>query len=286
MALPPSNHNTIRIILIALVVVFVVGVSFLAWQSRWIREPRQQGTYQPQDELYTPSAASQPQELAWQQAEDGWRAMGQVPPCPINPMMKAPADLSQATAVLYPGQTRGGNYKPHGGFRFDTAPTNNITVTAPIDGYIVRGGRYLSEGEEQYTFDVMNSCGIMYRVGHLRFLPSNLQAIADTWPKAVEGDSRTQQVYPSVFVRQGEILATSIGIIGTKNTFFDWGAYDYRQENAASKSPAYQQLHAQDKELSWHALCWFDMLPLSDAMRVRSLPAGDSASGTTSDYCK
>jgi hypothetical protein len=125
----------------------------------------------------------------------------------------------------------------------------------------------------------------MYRVGHFRALPDNLQQIAASWPAATEGDSRTHEVNPPVFVRQGEVLATAVGIIGAKNTFFDWGVYDYRQTNAASASPAYQQAHAQDKELSWHAVCWFDLVSPSEAALIRSLPAGDPTSGTTSDYC-
>lgn len=226
------------------------------------------------------------QQLIWQQGENGWRSMETPPECPAQPIMKMPADISKVTGILYPGQTRGGNYKPHGGFRFDNTANDKVTVTAPIDGFIVRGGQYLADGEIQYTFDVMNNCGVMYRVGHFRALPDNLQKIADTWPAAVEGDSRTQQVNPAIFVKQGTVLATSVGIVESQNTFFDWGVYDYRQENAASQSSAYQTAHAQEKELAWHAVCWFDWLPSNDAAKVKSLPPGDPTSGKTSDYCK
>lgn len=232
------------------------------------------------------ATTSSPTELVWQQGEGGWRSTSTPPECPAQPMMKMPADITKVTGILYPGQTRGGNYKPHGGFRFDNSANADIKVTAPIDGFIVRGGSYIAEGEIQYTFDIMNNCGVMYRVGHFRALPESLQKIADTWPEPKEGDSRTEQVNPAVYVKQGTTLATSVGIIKNRNTFFDWGVYDYRQQNESSKSTAYQQLHAQDKELSWHAVCWFDWLPNSDAAKVKSLPAGDPASGKTSDYCK
>lgn len=225
-------------------------------------------------------------QLIWQQGEGGWRAMQTPPKCPDQPIMKSPVDISKVTGILYPGQTRGGNYKPHGGFRLDGTANDKVTVTAPIDGFIVRGGRYMAEGEVQYTFDIMNNCGVMYRVGHFRALPANLQKLADTWPPAQEGDSRTQQVNPAIFVKKGEPLATSVGIVAAKNTFFDWGVYDYRQENEASKSASYQQAHLQEKELAWHAVCWFDWLPAADAAKVKSLPAGDPASGKKSDYCK
>lgn len=201
-------------------------------------------------------------------------------------MMKSPVDISKATSVLYPGQVRGGNYKPHGGFRFDSANNNEVEVVAPIDGFIVKGGHYLTNGEIQYTFDVMNNCGVMYRVGHLRSIPDNLKNLTASWPAAQEGDSRTNPVNPAIYIKTGETLASQVGIIKDKNTFVDWGVYDYRSQNEASKSAAYQQAHQQDKELSWHAVCWFDWLPSADAATIKTLPSADPASGKTSDYCK
>ncbi|MEX1995282.1 MAG: prepilin-type N-terminal cleavage/methylation domain-containing protein, partial [Candidatus Saccharimonadales bacterium] len=77
----------------------------------------------------------------------GWKVLGKKDPstprasssqqsggaCPAQPMMTSPADVSLATAVLYPGQTRGSDYKPHGGLRFDNAKGNKVTVRAPMD---------------------------------------------------------------------------------------------------------------------------------------------------------
>jgi hypothetical protein len=228
----------------------------------------------------------QPASLIWQQTDGGWKSAQTPPACASQPIMKMPADLSKASSILYPGQTRGGNYKPHGGVRFDAVKDNKVTVTAPIDGFIVRGGSYLAEGEIQYTFDVMNNCGVMYRVGHFRVLPDRLQKLADTWPQPQENDSRTHFVNPALYVAAGETLATTVGITKNQNTFFDWGVYDYRQQNEASKSASYQAAHAQDKELSWHAVCWFDWVPAKDSAAIASLPAGDPASGKNSDYCK
>lgn len=82
-------------------------------------------------------------------------------------------------------------------------------------------------------------------------------------------------------------MGTKVGVLGSNNTFFDWGVYDYRQENEASKSPAYQAAQSQYKELSWHAVCWLDdWMSSSEQKTLRALPAGDPASGKTSDYCK
>jgi type II secretory pathway pseudopilin PulG len=231
--------------------------------------------------------SAEPEQLIWQQTAEGWRSTQTPPSCPSQPMLKMPANISNVTSILYPGQTRGGNYKPHGGFRFDNATNNAVTVTAPLDGYIVRGSRYLADGtnEVQYTFDVMNNCGIMYRLGHLRELPTNLQKIVDTFPAAT-ASSATERVNPAVYVKQGDTFATKVGIITDKNTFFDWGVFDYRQENEASKSDAYRAAHPQS-ELTWHAVCWLkEWLPAQDVAAIAKLPAGDPTSAKSSDYCK
>lgn len=242
-----------------------------------------------QSQVTKTGSGEESQGSIWQQTATGWEAIKKAPDCPKQPMLKAPADINIVTAILYPGQTRGGNYKPHGGFRFDTASDNMITVTAPLEGYIVKGTRYIADGENevQYGFDIMNNCGIMYRVGHLRELPGNLQKIAETFPEAGPSSMNTN-VSPAVFVKQGEVLATKVGIIKTSNTFFDWGIYDYRQENEASKSAAYQSAHSEDKELAWHAVCWLQdgWLPNKDQAVLAGLPAGDPSSGKNSDYCK
>ncbi len=239
-----------------------------------------------QSALASPSSETLPStQLIWQQRDGDWQATSTPPTCEETLTLAPPTDLSKATSILYPGQTRGGNYKPHGGFRFDQSSNRSISVTAPIDGFIVRGGHYRAEGEIQYTFDVMNNCGVLYRVGHLRELPEEMMALTLAWPEAKEGDSRTQSISPPVFLKQGKTLGTAVGIIKDKNTFFDFGVYDYRTTNAASASSSYKTVHAQDKELSWHAICWFDWLSANDEAIVRGLPPGDPTSGKKSDYC-
>ena len=222
--------------------------------------------------------------IIWQQTENGWQSTETAPECPKQPMLKMPSDGSEVTSVLYPGQTRGGNYKPHGGFRFDESENNEITVKAPLDGYIVRGASYIAENEVQYTFDAMNNCGVMFRVGHLRELPDNLQKIADKWPRP-SSSSATQPVVPAVYIRQGDVLATKVGIINNQNgnnVFYDMGVYDYRQENQASRSATYQSVHSAEKELAWHAVCWLeDWLPQDDEKLLASLPPGDPSSKTS-----
>jgi hypothetical protein len=226
------------------------------------------------------------QGLVWRQDEDGWKSVQTPPACDDQPLLSAPTDISKATSVLYPGQTRG-QYKPHGGLRFDNAVDNNVIVEAPFDGYIVKATRNFAEGttEVQYGFDIMNNCGIMTRFGHFNEIPANLQAIANKLPEP-SADSRIENVNPAVKINKGDIIATKVGLISERNTFFDWGVYDYRQQNEASKSSEYQTAHPQ-KEFAWYGVCWLtDWLPAKDTAILASLPAGGGENGKASDYCK
>ena len=91
---------------------------------------------------------------------------------------------------------------------------------------------------------------------------------------------------PPVYIKQGEVLAAKVGITSEKNTFFDWGVYDYRQQNEASKSPTYRTAHPQG-EHAWYAVCWLkDWLPANDAALLSKLAAGGGESGKDSDYCE
>jgi hypothetical protein len=276
------------IIVVVLGILGFVGWKFMTRSDSKDTQPSSNSQTQPVDNSPTQETNAEPQEFIWRQAAAGWEAQQKVPECPAQPMLKAPANLSKATAVLYPGQTRGGNYKPHGGFRFDTITDNKVIVTAPIDGFVVRGTRFIAEGEIQYSFDIMNNCGVMYRIGHFRELPDKMQKIADTFPEA-GASSASQNVNPPVFVKQGEVIATKVGILSTKNTFFDWGVFDYRQQNEVSKSQAYQAAHGEGngKDIAWYAVCWLkDWLPANDQKTLAGLPAGDPTSGKNSDYCK
>ena len=87
-------------------------------------------------------------------------------------------------------------------------------------------------------------------------------------------------------VKKGEVVATASGFVTKKNVSMDFGVYDLRQPNTASKNSAYASAHAQEKESAFYGICWFDLLPSADAEKVKSLPAADSRAGKTSDYCK
>jgi hypothetical protein len=231
------------------------------------------------------AASSEPgaaDEVRWEYDGTAYRVHGTPPPCP-DPILQPPTDLALATSILYPGQTRGGEYKPHGGFRFDGLVNTDVDVVSPLDGEIVHAARYLVSGDQQYTFDIVHPCGIKIRVGHLLELPPAMQAIADQLPPAQELDSRTHPVEPPVAVAVGEVLGTAVGVHEGTNVFFDFGVYDLRQPNPSSADPAYAAAHPSDTET--YAVCWFDLLPADATARVRGLPSADGASGATSDYC-
>ncbi|MFZ2201895.1 MAG: hypothetical protein WAV56_00710 [Microgenomates group bacterium] len=203
-----------------------------------------------------------------------------------------PIDIDKATSILYPGQYRGGDYKAHGGFRFDDSRPDEIKVIAPYDAEVIAGARYPTDtGEIQYTFDFAHPCGIRYRFGHLLTLTPKFQEIADKFPLPEGLDSRTTEVYPPIKVKQDEVIATAVGLtrggdsaLGGINTFVDWGVYDYRQKNEASKDPAWAAKHPH--EIEQYAVCWFDWISAEDKAKVLSLPSSDYQSGKSSDYCK
>jgi len=221
------------------------------------------------------------QTITWMETADGWQASGTPSACPT--VIQAPADLTTATSILYPGQTRGNDYKPHGGVRFDTNTTNEVSVHVPMSGDVVRGSRYLVDGEVQYMFDIITPCGLMVRLGHLRELSPTFAAIAQKFPAAVEGDSQTTRVDPPASVTAGDEVATKVGIIKGHNTFFDFGVYNVLVKNAASQNATYAATH--DVTLAQHAICWFSLMSTTDKAIISKLPAADPTSGKKSDYC-
>jgi hypothetical protein len=235
--------------------------------------------------------AAQTANASWSFTGTGWQVNGTPPSCQ-NPLLTSlPTDLTKVTSILYPGQTRGGNYKPHGGFRFDEQTTNSVIVSLPLDAQLVDGGRYLVGGETQYVLDFITNCGLMLRLGHLLVVSPDIQTIVDKFPAPKEGDSRTTQVMPPVQFAAGTTLATEVGIkkdstTGSRNVFFDFGLFDLRNKNSASADSTWQAKHADDQSLAPYGTCWLTEVSNELSVELMALPAADSASGTTSDYCK
>ena len=221
--------------------------------------------------------------VRWRFVDGEWSATGTPPSCPEPLTFTTPVDLFRVTSILYPGQSRGGDYKAHGGFRLDgPGETGVVNVVAPMDATITRASRYLGGGELAYLFEFVNDCGIMYRFDHLLELGPPLQQVVSMLAPATEGDSRTTDIPPGFMVRGGEVVGTSIGFPAAGNFFFDWGVYDLRQRNSPGQSPVWQATHP--GEFAAWGICWFDNLSPGDAATVRSLPPS-GASASMSDYC-
>lgn len=217
-----------------------------------------------------------------------WQAIGNPPACPEPMVFPSPVNVNFASGILYPGQIRGNDYKPHGGFRYDNRDTNDIEVRAIMDGVVLKASKYLEEGEEQILFFYVNDCGFMVMHDHFLTLSPKLQAALDTVPVGREGDSRTTNIEPKVSIKSGEVLATEIGhknYKGQKNIFVDFGFYDLRRTNGVVYDAEFRARFPMIDEYGAHAVCWFDYLEANDASVVRNLPAGGHE-GKVSDYCR
>lgn len=200
--------------------------------------------------------------------------------CPDPLILQTPVDLNKVTAILYPGQTRGGDFKHHGGFRFDNSKPDDIEVKAPLDSYLKEAQAYMEDGEIQYIFDFAHACGIVYRLDHLETLSPKFAEFAKSLPvlseeewKSGSADHQKDLTNLNISVKQGEVIATAVGFRKTNNVFVDLGVYDLRGKRMFQNPRNF-------------AVCWFDMLPASDSAKVKSLPPGDSKSGKQSTLCK
>lgn len=224
---------------------------------------------------------SDPDQVAWQHDGIAWSASGTPPNCESPLLFPTPVSLSNATSVLFPGQLRG-DYKPHGGLRFDgTGQGPGVEIFVPMDATLRSAARYLESGIVQHVFEFVNECGIMYRLDHLLNLSSRFQQIAGTLPQAAEGQSQGTFFPPGTRVRAGELIATTIGVPG--NVFFDWGVYDLRSMNAVSSDANWLSAHPGDQ--APYAICWLEFLSPTDTAALTALPLPVAESGSMSDYC-
>jgi hypothetical protein len=221
-------------------------------------------------------------EVSWY-FDTEWKPRGNPPLCPDPFILQTPVDINLVTSILYPGQVRGGHYKAHGGLGFGNSKNEDITVKAPLDGLLVRGSRYIESGEIQYLFDIINTCGIMFRFDHLLTLSPKFAEVAEQLRQPIVDDTRTTLLDP-IPIKAGEVVATAVGFKKTGNVGVDFGVYDLRQKNQASKNPEWLLQHP--GEQATYALCWLELLPPADSTKAKSLPGGDFIMGKQSDYCR
>lgn len=265
-----------------LLVVLVLGAA--AFTVMRIKSKTAEVTPQPSVETTNPERAEEIP-IVWEARDGEWKTVGNVTPpaCPEPFEIKTPVDLNKIESILYPGQTRGGHYKAHGGFK---AMTANVEVKAPFDAQLVSGVRYIEQGEIQYLLAFIHPCGMMYRLDHLFVLAPTIQAQIELTPEAKVDDTRGNNLKDPITVKAGELIATEVGHRFNSNYGFDFGVYDLRKRNEAAQDPAYVAARGHEGSQSLYALCWLDLLnPASDSAKVRSLPATDFQMGKISDYC-
>lgn len=224
--------------------------------------------------------------------EQTWLPSETPPPCDVDLTFPSPVDLSLVSGILYPGQTRGSDYKPHGGFRFDGHVDTKIEVYAIMRGYIKKVARYDDGYAIQHQIFYINECGIMVMNDHILTLSPELEKVFNEHNVHVgrDGDSRTTEIHPPVYIEKGTLLATEVGYDyfpggqDYKNIFVDFGLYDLRMQNTANFSDEFKKSNANVNEYGKYGLCWFEYLSEEDEAFVRSLPAG-GVEGKVSDYC-
>jgi hypothetical protein len=277
------------LVIFPLLVIAGIGIFYFTSQ-RTIRNPGAAYTSNNQDdrseELPEESRMMGNSNIPWQFNGEEWQSQGTVLPCTEPVQFEFPADINLTTAVLYPGQIRGNDYKPHGGFAFTNSKNEDITVTIPMDAYLVKASRYIEQGEMQYFMVFINPCGIMYRLDHLSKLTPKFQELIDKLPPAQIDDSRTTPIEPPRYVVTGEEIATAVGFKNNSNVTFDLGIYDLRNKNEVSKNTEWASEHENDKEYAPYGVCMVNYFASGIFSKLKVLPAHDSASGKTSDYCK
>ncbi len=221
--------------------------------------------------------------VSWQFNGEAWQPSATPSACPNPLALLSPVNTELATKILYPGQYRNENYKPHGGFVFDGQKNADVTVTAPLDATLISGSRYIEDGEVQYMLWFEHPCGLAYRFDHLLTLDPAVQKLVDTLPEAKVNDSRTIRFATPLTVKAGETIATAVGFKKNSNISLDFGVYDLRKVNSAAQKNEFATKHKLEKEQAYYGICWFDLLPAEASRKVRALPAGVEGKG--SDYC-
>lgn len=283
------NQNGFHVVELVIVIVVIGILGFVGWRVMGNKQgqPRSANDNSSTTTQTEDSAIEQTQPLVlWERdSNNEWKTVGNAtPPACVEPIvLEPPVNLANVESILYPGQTRGGHYKAHGGFGM-SGNNNAAEVRAPMDGILMGGVRYYQDGELQYKFTFTNSCGISYMFDHLRALPENMQKIANTMPEAKVDDTRSNWKDGKTVFKKGDLIATEVGF--KNNVGFDFGVYDLRKQNEASKNTAFATARANEKSDTFYAVCWLDWFTPANNAIITSLPSRDQRMGKTSDYCK
>lgn len=222
-------------------------------------------------------------------AEGKWQASRRSTACPEPLLAMSPVDLTKATAILYPGQYRGMDYKPHGGIGFADSRNDEITVRLPMEARLAQASRYIQNGEVQYLLEFRHDCGVAYRFDHLLTLSPVFQEIINRIPEARPDDSRTTPLETEIFP-VGTVVATAVGLPSMQNVGLDFGVSDLRQPNSISTNSQWAQIHQSHWTSDAYGVCWFDLLSATDQEYISRLEAQYGVEypieRAVSDYCE
>ena len=238
----------------------------------------------------TPASTSNKAPVVWRFDGKEWISQGSVPQCP-SPLIPTGEllDFSKVLSIVQPGQIRGGSYKPHAGLRWSEfgGVVKGISIKAPFDGEVVAAAQYISEGNYQFTINIIHPCGIMLRLGHLLEPSDSIKKILSTIPPAIENDSR-ESFLSGTFIKKDQLIASEVGMVppaspDSLGTFMDLGIVDLRKKNPALDSSFKSNA---DVKYSLYSVCWYEGNYFSDSDRARVLKLPFSNGDATSDYCK
>ncbi len=287
-AQPKSNSKLVIVVAIVALIILAIGAIALLALTNTPKTGDSSNNYSPNSNTSSTalsvSTSSATSDVMWGFNGTTWQPSSTAPTCAEPLEIAFPSSLTKATAILYPGQVRGGDFKPHGGARFDGAQNSDVAVSLPLDARLVQGSRYIESGEVQYLLEFIAPCGIMIRFDHLLTLDPAFQALVDAQlPAAKVDDSRTTNFNGSPMFAANTLVASAAGHTG--NVGFDFGVYDLRQRNAISQNATWAAAHADEASQAYHALCWLNLLPAEQKAIALSLP-GAGTEGKNSDYCK
>ena len=174
-------------------------------------------------------------------------------------------NLSAIIEVGPPGRILTNNYKGHGYFRVPNGQ-NVVDVRMPIDATLYEGLVGLTSGEPQYLLFFRTACeGLWFLFDHIR---EPVPAIAELFTDPPAGDSGTHRVGP-LEMKEGDLVATSIGTLEDGNAFVDFGVDDNFGRLPTPKHP-----NAHGRFLS--AVCIYTFFDPETAAYLRSVEHTES----------
>lgn len=152
----------------------------------------------------------------WDGPTEAYVTTGAPPDCP-TPLVEAGGlvDLSDVMEKYQPGRVSDGEYLINGSFRWSSADMpypETITVTMPFDGYVTGAWQFLKSGAYLFGLNLVHPCGLMLRLSKMHEPSPEVKALLDQMGPAAEKDSRETFYTPGLWLTEGTVLATSVGV--------------------------------------------------------------------------